>query len=437
MDLSLKEHDEELYNLIDKEDERQRDGIELIASENFTTKAVMECLGSVLTNKYSEGLPEKRYYGGNEFIDKIENMCIQRALLAFKLDPAVWAANVQSYSGSVANLAILTGMLNPHDRIMGLSLSHGGHLSHGFYNKGKRITASSLFFESLPYYLGEDGRINYDELEKTAKSFLPRMIICGASAYSRDYDYARFRSIADSIGAYLFCDMAHTSGLIASGVLASPFEYCDVVMTTTHKSLGGPRSALIFCKKEFKDQIDKAVFPALQGGPHNHQIAAVATQLKLVMSDQFKTYAIKVVKNCQAISHKLISHGYKVMTDGTDNHLILVDLRPMGISGGKVEAICERVGITLNKNSVVGDKSMMSPGGVRIGTCAMTTRGLDEDGAIIIADLFDETVKLGLNIQKECGKKLSEFKKQLTVKNEELDNIERKVKIFSKKFEWY
>jgi glycine hydroxymethyltransferase len=325
MNETLKEKDVELYNLIEDEKLRQQFGIELIASENFTSQAVFECLGSVLTNKYSEGTAGKRYYGGNEIIDKIENLCIQRALKAYNLDSTKWGCNVQPYSGSVANLAVYLGLLRPHDRIMGLDLPSGGHLTHGFMTSKKRISGTSVYYESIPYKVNKDGWIDYDDLEKLAKVVKPRLIICGASAYSRDFDYERFSKIAKEHEAYLMADIAHISGFVATGEMNSPFEYCDIVTTTTHKSLRGPRAGIIFFRREFEQQINEAVFPGLQGGPHENQIAAIATQLKEVQTLKFKKYIEQVRLNAQSLAKALQKLEYEIVTNGTDNHLMLVN----------------------------------------------------------------------------------------------------------------
>ena len=379
----------------------------------------MECLGSCLTNKYSEGYPGHRYYGGNEFIDEIEQLCQKRALAAYHLDPEKWGVNVQPYSGSPANLAVYTGLLKPHSRIMGLDLPSGGHLTHGYYTFNpktgvrKALSGSSIFFETLPYHVdSETGLIDYDELEKSANVYKPELIIAGFSAYPRDLDYARFRKIADSCGAILMMDMAHISGLVATGEVANPFEYCDIVTTTTHKSLRGPRAGMIFFRKDERDferKINDAVFPGLQGGPHDHQIAAIATQLKEVASPEFKQYCVQVKKNAKALAQALMDMGYTICTNGTDNHLLLWDVRPLGLTGSKIEKVCDLINISLNKNTVHGDKSAQSPGGVRIGTPALTTRGLKEADFKKVAGFLDRAVKISLDVQKSSGKKLKDF----------------------------
>ncbi len=403
--------DPEIKLLIDKEKYRQFSCLELIASENFTSLAVMQANGSPLTNKYSEGLPGARYYGGNEFIDQIELLTQKRALEAFRLNPDQWAVNVQPYSGSTANFAVFTGLLTPHDRVMGLELPSGGHLTHGYATPKKKISASAIYFESMGYRVNsETGLVDYDELAKNALLFRPKLIICGASAYPRDWDYARFRQIADSVGAYLMADIAHISGLVAAQEASDPFEYCDVVSTTTHKTLRGPRAGLIFCKASLKEQINFAVFPSCQGGPHNNTIAAIATALKHVNTPEFKQYAQQVKLNAVALSDRLVSHGYKLVTGGTDNHLVLWDLRPLGLTGSKMEKICDMVSVTLNKNAVHGDVSALSPGGVRIGTPALTSRDFKEQDFVLVADLLHETCQLALNIQSKCSTKmLKEF----------------------------
>ncbi|KAK3234904.1 Serine hydroxymethyltransferase 3, chloroplastic [Cymbomonas tetramitiformis] len=420
-DRKLSQVDPEMYDLVTSESKRQVDGIELIASENFTSQAVMEVLGSCLTNKYSEGLPGRRYYGGNEYIDQVERLCQDRALAAFGLDSSEWGVNVQPLSGCPANFAVYTGLLNPHDRIMGLDLPHGGHLSHGFFTPKKRISATSVYFESMPYRLDEStGIIDYDTLAKNALLFRPKLIIAGASAYARNYDYKRMREICDSCGAYLLSDMAHISGLVAAGVVDNPFEYSDIVTTTTHKSLRGPRGGMIFMRRggEFGDDllnaINGAVFPGLQGGPHNNAIGALAVCLKQVAEPEFKTYQEQVKKNCSAMADRLIELGYDLVSGGTDNHLVLVDLKNKGIDGARVETVLDACHITLNKNSVPGDTSALVPGGIRIGTPAMTTRGLKEEDFVVVADLIDRGVKIATEVKAAAaGPKLKDFKECL------------------------
>jgi glycine hydroxymethyltransferase len=393
MNTPLKDADPELFALIEKERERQEHDIELIASENFTSQAVLDCLGSCLTNKYSEGLPGKRYYGGNQFIDQIETLCQQRALKAFGLNPAAWGVNVQPYSGSIANMAVYLGLLNPHDRIMGLDLPSGGHLTHGFMTAKRRVSGTAVYYESVPYKVGLDGLIDYDGMEVVADAVKPRLIICGASAYSRDFDYERFRKVADKYGAYLMADIAHISGFVATGLMKSPFDYCDVVTTTTHKTLRGPRAGMIFFKKSLERQINDAVFPGLQGGPHQNQIAAVATQLKEVATPEFREYMEQVCKNARALCSALQEKGFNIVTGGTDNHLFLVDLRNKGISGAEAERRLEDAGISVNKNTIPGDKSALNPSGIRIGVPAVTTKGMNEEDMKVIANKINNILE--------------------------------------------
>jgi glycine hydroxymethyltransferase len=420
----LEEVDTEMADLIAQEQRRQFTSIELIASENFASRAIMDCLGSCLTNKYAEGLSGKRYYGGNEVIDQIENLCKSRALEAYRLKDDAWGVNVQPYSGSPANFAVYTGLLKPHARIMGLDLPSGGHLTHGFYTLDKKtmsrkpVSATSVYFESLPYKVKPDtGLIDFEDLANMAGVFKPALIVCGGSAYPRDWDYAKFREIADANGSLLMMDMAHISGLVAAEEAADPFKYCDVVTTTTHKSLRGPRSGIIFFRKDargFEDKINNAVFPALQGGPHEHQIAGVAVQLRETTKPEFRQYIKQVKANIKAMGSKLTSYGYKLATGGTDNHLILWDLKPEGVTGSKIEKICDVCQITLNKNAVPGDVSALSPGGVRIGAPAMTTRGLVENDFEAVANMLHEAVQLAKAIQAGApDKKLVTFAKLL------------------------
>lgn len=439
----LEEHDPELFDLIEQEKCRQWRSLELIASENFTSRAVMDCLGSALTNKYAEGLPGARYYGGNEVVDQVERLCQARALEAYGLDPNEWGVNVQPYSGSPANFAVYTALLQPHARIMGLDLPSGGHLTHGFYTYSKKegtrkaVSATSVYFESLPYRVDQTtGYIDYEQLDRDASLFKPAMIVAGGSAYPRDYEYKKFREIADANGSLLMMDMAHISGLVATKEQANPFEFCDVVTTTTHKSLRGPRAGLIFFRKDdrgFENKINQAVFPALQGGPHEHQIAGVATQLKEVMTPEFKIYSQQVKKNAQALSNKLMSLGYTIATGGTENHLILWDLKPQGLTGSKFEKVCDAVSITLNKNCVPGDRSAVTPGGVRIGAPALTTRKMVEADFETIGEFMHEALQLSLKLQEQSGPKLKDFL-PLLENNAEITALANKVHAFASKF---
>ena len=404
----------------------------------------MDCLGSCLTNKYAEGQPNARYYGGNEVIDKIEILCQQRALTAYGLAEDKWGVNVQPYSGSPANFAVYTALLRPHDRIMGLDLPSGGHLTHGFYTYSKAektrkaVSATSVYFESLPYRVNaETGLIDFEKLAEQAALFKPAMIICGGSAYPRDWDYAAFRKIADDNGALLMCDMAHYSGLVVTQEHNSPFEYCDIVTTTTHKSLRGPRAGMIFFRRDernFEPRINNAVFPALQGGPHEHQIAGIAAQLKEVQSPEFKAYVQQLKANAKILAKTLTDLGYTMCTGGTENHLVLWDLRPQGVTGSKIEKLCDMVSITLNKNAVLGDRSALTPGGVRVGTPALTSRGFKEADFVKVAEFLDRAVKLCIEIQSTSGKKLVDFIKAAEV-HEGVKQLRRDVNTLATSFE--
>uniref|UniRef100_A0A8D8R1M7 Serine hydroxymethyltransferase n=1 Tax=Cacopsylla melanoneura TaxID=428564 RepID=A0A8D8R1M7_9HEMI len=425
----LSETDPELTDLIRKEKRRQIRSLELIASENFTTVSVLQCMGSCLHNKYSEGYPGKRYYGGNEYIDEIEILAQKRSLQAFGADPEKWGCNVQLYSGSPANFAVYTALVEPHGRIMGLDLPDGGHLTHGFYVGKKKISATSLFFESMPYKVNpETGLIDYDKLAETARLFKPKMIVAGISCYSRCLDYARFRQICDENDCLLFADMSHVSGLIAGGQIPSPFPYADIVMTTTHKGLRGPRAAIIFYRigvksvsktgqeimYDFKDKINAAVFPGLQGGPHNHAIGGIATAMLQAQSEEYKQYQAQVKANAKHMSDELIKRKYHVVSGGTDVHLLLIDTkRSVNLTGSKAELILEEVAIACNKNTVPGDKSAMNPSGIRLGTPALTTRGFKQEHITQLVEFIHRALTLGLEIQKISGPKLDDYTKCL------------------------
>jgi len=380
-----------------------------------------------MTNKYSEGNVGKRYYGGNEFIDEIEQLCIDRALQCFGLDKKEWGVNVQTLSGTPANLQVYAGLLKPNDRIMALDLPDGGHLSHGFSTPTKIISKTAMFFNFKPYYINRfTEQIDYDQLEYSAGIFQPNMIIAGASAYSRLYDYERMYNICNNLKAYLFVDMAHISGLVASKSIPSPFEYADVVSTTTHKGLRGPRGAMIFFRKHLEDKINFSVFPGLQGGPHNHTIAALATALHQANSPEFKIYQEKVLKNTKRLAFELRQKKYRIVSGGTDNHLFLIDVRDSyGIDGARVEKVMEKVGIIINKNTVCGDKNAHIPSGIRIGTHAITTRGFREKDMETIACFIDNAVQLAKQIQVQTqGNKLKDFIKTLeTLTDSDSENL--------------
>ncbi|XP_023730255.1 serine hydroxymethyltransferase 6 [Lactuca sativa] len=424
---SLQAADPDIFDILEKEKQRQYKGIELIASENFVCKAVLEALGSHLTNKYSEGMPGARYYSGNQYIDEIEILCCQRALTAFGLESENWGVNVQPYSCTSANFAVYTGLLSPGDRIMGLDTPSGGHTSHGYYTpNGKKVSGASIFFESLSYKVNpQTGIIDFEKLEERALDFRPKILICGGSSYPRDWEYAKFRQIADKSGAVLMCDMAQISGLIAAKECASPFDFCDIVTSTTHKSLRGPRGGIIFYRKglkpgvrgkllnqgdgsykyDFEEKINFAVCPALQGGPHNNHIAALAIALKQLATPDYKAYMQQVKKNAQALASALLKRNCKLVTGGTDNHLVLWDLRNLGLTGKNFEKVCEMCHITVNKIAIFDDNGSLTPGGVRIGTPAMTTRGcLESDFETMAEFLYRAAQITSVMQQREHGK---------------------------------
>jgi glycine hydroxymethyltransferase len=384
-----------IKKLIKAEAKRQKSVVNLIASENYVSASVLEVLGSELTNKYAEGYPGKRYYGGNEIVDQIEMECQKRALETFGLNETDWSVNVQALSGSPANLAVYTALLNPGEKIMGMSLDHGGHLTHGH-----KVSASGKFFTQIAYGVDKDtGVLNYENLKEIAIKERPQIIVAGYTAYPRTIDWKKFREIADACGAYLMVDMSHIAGLVAGGTYPSPFECADVVTTTTHKTLRGPRSALIFSKideRNLHTKIDKAVFPGLQGGPHINQIAAVAVALKEAQADTFKTYATQVVKNAVALSGELQKLGWRIVSGGTDIHLVLVDtwMDGKGVSGKDAGERLEKQGIIVNMNTIPFEtRSPIDPSGIRLGTAAETTRGKTERDFVKIAQEIDRILR--------------------------------------------
>ena len=382
----LKKTDPDIYNAIRAEIRRQNENIELIASENFTSISVLEAMGSVLTNKYAEGYPAKRWYGGCENMDVVEQLAIDRAKQLFGAEHA----NVQPHSGTSANIAVFMALLEPGDKILGMDLTHGGHLSHGH-----KMNYSGKFYTIIPYGVSpKDERIDYDALEQLAKEHKPKMILLGASAYPRIIDFERGRKIADQVGALLMVDMAHFAGLVATGHHPNPVPYADVVTTTTHKTLRGPRAGLILCKEKYAKAIDSAVFPGIQGGPLMHVIAAKAVALKEALSPEFKEYSAQIVKNAKTLANAMAARGWRIVSGGTDNHLMLVDVTVKGFNGKQVQELLDKVKITVNKNMIPFDKESPFKGsGVRLGTPAVTTRGMKEKEMELIAELIDETLK--------------------------------------------
>jgi glycine hydroxymethyltransferase len=388
--------DKQIEKLIKAEEKRQKSVVNLIASENYVSKDVMEALGSVLTNKYAEGYSALRYYGGNEFSDQIENFCQERALKLFKLKKTEWAVNVQALSGSPANLAVYLGLVEKGGKIMAMALSSGGHLTHGH-----KVSITGKFWQQIPYGVNkETEQLDYEEIKKIAEGEKPNIIVAGFTAYPRKIDWAKFREIADSCGAYLMVDMSHIAGLIAGGVHPSPFPYADIVTTTTHKTLRGPRAGLVFSRidsRELNKKIDKAVFPGIQGGPHLNQIAAVAVTLGEAMSPEFKIYARQIIKNTKALAGELKKKGWRIISGGTDNHLLLVDVFSStdGKMGGKeASERLEKEGIIVNKNTIPFDsRSPVDPSGLRLGTAAETTRGKKEKDMVKIAEKIDKILR--------------------------------------------
>ena len=382
---NIQNQDSEVYKYIHNEEERQMEGIELIPSENYTSAAVMEACGSILTNKYSEGYPGKRYYGGQENTDAIENIAIERAKKLFGAEHA----NMQPYSGSPANTAIYFALLNFGDTVMGLKLDHGGHITHGL-----PIAFSGKAYNFVQYGVDQEtGRLDMEEVRDLAHKHKPKMIVAGFTAYPRDIEWKKFKEIADEVGAITMADISHTAGLIAGGALDSPVPYFDVVMTTTHKTLRGPRGAIIMCKEKFAKDIDRAVFPGLQGGPHEHAIAGKAVAFKEALQPEFKEYAMQVKNNAKKLAEELIKRDFKLISDGTDTHLILADLTSKNVPGKEAQVALDKVGITLNKNTIPNDpRSPFDPSGIRMGTPAITTRGMKESEMEKIAEWINRTI---------------------------------------------
>lgn len=402
---SLKDTDKEIYDAIEKELGRQRNKIELIASENFVSESVMEAMGSYMTNKYAEGYPGHRYYGGCEYVDIAEDLARERAKKLFGAE----YANVQPHSGAQANMAVYFAVLEPGDTVLGMNLAHGGHLTHG-----SKVNSSGKLYNFIPYGVDEEtGRINYDELERIAIENKPKLILAGASAYPREIDFKRIREIADKTNSIFMVDMAHIAGLVAAGLHQNPVEYADIVTSTTHKTLRGPRGGLILCKEEYGKAVDKALFPGTQGGPLMHVIAAKAVCFGEALKPEFKEYQKQIVKNAKVLSEELLKLGFNLVSKGTDNHLILIDLRNKGITGKELEEKLDDVGITVNKNAVPFDTEKPTiTSGIRIGTPAVTTRGFKEEDMVKIAQLINMTVEsyddkkeeIRSEVAKICGK---------------------------------
>jgi len=407
---SLQNFDPEIYQSITKEQKRQEEGLEMIPSENFVSPAVMQALGSVLTNKYSEGYVGKRYYGGCEFIDEVESLAISRAKQLFGAEHV----NIQPHSGAPANIAVYFALLKPGDTVLGMDLSHGGHLTHGH-----PVTYMAQIFNFVRYKTTPEGEIDLENLRTMAKEHKPKIILVGYSSYSREIDYARIKNIADEVGAITMADIAHIAGLIAGGTMNNPTPLFDIVTTTTHKTLRGPRGGMIMCKEKFAKDIDKAVFPGLQGGPHENNVAAKAVAFKEALEPEFKLYAEQIKKNAKILEEEFIKRNYKICFGKTENHLLLLDITTKGLSGKEAQIALDKAGITVNKNMIPDDtRSPFDPSGIRLGTPALTTRGMKEEEMKKVVEFFDKVIS---NYQNEI----------------ELSRIREEVREFTKGFPLY
>ncbi|GBE16411.1 serine hydroxymethyltransferase [bacterium BMS3Abin15] len=398
---NLKKQDRKIYNAIQGELKRQQEGMELIASENYVSEAVLEALGSIFTNKYSEGYPGRRYYGGQEYTDVIESLAISRAKKLFRADHI----NVQPHSGAPANMIVYSALLEPGDKVLGMDLSHGGHLTHGH-----PVTLPAKIYKFIRYKTGRDGKIDYKELEKVAKKIKPKIILAGFSSYTRQLDYKKFSSIAKKVGAISMIDIAHIAGLIAGRAISNPVPYFDIVTTTTHKTLRGPRGGMIMCRKKFAKAIDKSVFPGFQGGPHMNNIAAKAVMLEEALEPSFKKYARQIIKNAKVLEKELRKYGFKIMFGKTENHMVLVDVfSSKEVAGKEAEVALDKVGITVNKNVIPDDpRSPMDPSGLRIGVPAVTTRGMKEKEIKKIAEWINDAIE-----NRKNNKKLNQIHKEV------------------------
>jgi len=401
MDYKYLSKDEGIYKAIKAEEKRQSEGMELIASENYASPVVLEAMGCVLNNKYSEGYPGHRYYGGQEFVDDVENLAIKRAKKLFNAEHV----NIQPLSGSPANAAVYMAFLKPGDKVLGLKLDHGGHLSHGH-----PVNFSGMLYNFVQYGVdAETGYVDMDEVAEIARQEKPKMIVAGYSAYSREIEWEKFKQIADEVGAFTFADIAHTAGLIAAGLLNNPVPFFDVVSTTTHKTLRGPRGAIIMCLEKYAPQVDRAVFPGMQGGPHDHINAAKAVALGEALKPEFKVYARQIITNAKVMAEELANRDYKIISGGTDNHLLVIDMTNKGVAGKETEILLDKVGISVSRSTIPNDPNPpMNPSGVRLGTPATTTRGMREKDVIKIVSLFDKTI-----ISKNKAAELNKIKKEV------------------------